>query len=290
MKVGVNIVWAKPEHVVEFAQAAEALGYESVWSGEHVCLPTKPDWWKLFPGAQALGDAFTEDMVPFTPDSDFLDPLPLLAHLAAATSRVRLGIGIYMMALRDPVLLGRTLATVDVLSGGRLDMAIGLGWTEDEYNFTGNDFKTRGKRTNEMIGVLHALFEQEHPEFHGEFYDFPPIGFQPKPIQKPLPIHIGGGGTPAVRRAGRLGNGWYGNPAEIPQIREELAKAGRENEPFEFGTITFGVVPLEQLEQMAEMGVTRVVVTPWPDKKAGEVGREGLDALEQYAREIGLSA
>ena len=104
-----------------------------MWSGEHVCLPMTADWWKKFPGADALGDAFTEEMVPFGPDSIFLDPMIALAHLAAATSRVRLGIGIYMLALRDPVLVGRMIASLDVLSNGRLDMAIGLGWNEDEY-------------------------------------------------------------------------------------------------------------------------------------------------------------
>ena len=168
VKIGLNICWVKPENIVEFGQAAEALGYESLWSGEHVCLPKKPDWWKLFPGAQALGDAFTEDMVPFTPDSVFLDPMIVLSHLAAATSRVRLGIGIYMLALRDPVLIGRTLASLDVLSEGRLDMAVGLGWTEDEYKFTNNEWTKRGRRMNEMIRCLRVLLEQESPEFHGE--------------------------------------------------------------------------------------------------------------------------
>ena len=98
----------------------------------------------------------------------------VLAQLASATSRVRLGIGIYMLALRDPVLVGKTLATLDLLSGGRIDMAVGLGWTADEYSFTGNNWKTRGRRMNEMIRALRVLWEDEHPEFHGEFFDFGP--------------------------------------------------------------------------------------------------------------------
>ena len=102
VKIGLNIVWVKPEHLLEFGSLADDLGYESLWSGEHVCLPMTEDWWKKFPGADALGDAFTEEMVPFGPDSIFLDPMVALAHLAAATSRVRLGIGIYMLALAIP--------------------------------------------------------------------------------------------------------------------------------------------------------------------------------------------
>jgi alkanesulfonate monooxygenase SsuD/methylene tetrahydromethanopterin reductase-like flavin-dependent oxidoreductase (luciferase family) len=202
---------------------------------------------------------------------------------------VRLGIGIYMLALRDPVLVGKTLATLDVISNGRIDMAVGLGWTPDEYSWTGNDWTVRGKRMNELIRALRVLFEEEHPQFQGEFFRFGPMGFQPKPVQKPMPIHIGGGAGPAVRRAGRLGNGWYGNPADIPAIRQELAQAGRQDEPFEFSTITLqGPVPPEQLQAMADMGVDRVVVTPWAGTKVGTVGREGLAVVGQYAKEIGL--
>jgi probable F420-dependent oxidoreductase len=289
IKVGLNIVWARPEHIVEFAQAAEDLGYESVWSGEHVSLPVRRDWWKLFPGAEAYGDDFTEDMVPFRPDSPFLDPMVVLAHIAAATKRVRLGIGIYMLTLRDPVLVGRTLASLDVLSGGRLDMATGLGWTEYEYRFTGNNWKTRGRRCNELIAALRVLFEAERPEFHGEFFDFEPIGFEPKPRQRPLPIHIGGGGPPAMTRAATLGDGWYGLPNAIPEIERLRAEAGRADQPFEYSTITLqGPIPVEQLEALAEMGVHRVVVTPWPDTKVGQVGQEGLDNIERYAKQVGL--
>jgi len=289
LKVGLNIVWPRPQDVVAFAQAAEDLGYESVWSGEHVSLPATPDWWKLFPLADVLGDAFTEDMVPFDPRSPFLDPMIVLAHVAAATTRVRLGIGIYMLTLRDAVLVGRTLASLDVLSGGRLDMATGLGWTQDEYRFTGNDWKTRGKRCNELIAALRVLFTEDAPEFHGEFFDFDPIGFEPKPVQQPLPIHIGGGGPPALRRAATLGDGWYGETHVIPELERMRAEAGRSDLPFEYSTVALGPVPLAELEAMAEQGVHRVVVTPWPGRRVGEVGREGLADVERYAKEIGLS-
>jgi probable F420-dependent oxidoreductase len=290
VKVGINIVWVKPEYVVEFAQSAEALRFESVWSGEHVGLPSTPDWWKSYPAGQALGNKFTEDMVSFRPDSIFLDPMIVLAHIAAATTRLRLGIGIYLLPLRDAVLAGRTLATLDVLSGGRLDMATGLGWTADEYRFTGNAWSTRGRRCNELIRALRALFEEEHPEFHGQYFHFGPMGFQPKPVQRPLPIHVGGYGPPAMRRAATLGNGWYGSPDAIPELERLRAEAGRADQPFEYSTITLqGPVPVEQLEAMAGRGVHRVVVTPWPDTKVGEVGREGLADLERYARQIGLA-
>jgi probable F420-dependent oxidoreductase len=290
LKVGLIVAWPKVEHIVEFAQAAEDLGYESVWTGEHVSLPATPHWWKQFPRVETLGDAFTQEMVPFTPDSPFLDPMIVLAHVAAATKRVRLGIGIYMLTLRDAVLVGRTLASLDVLSGGRLDMATGLGWTEAEYRFTGNNWRTRGKRCNELIRALRVLFEDEHPEFHGEFFDFDKIGFQPKPLQRPFPIHIGGGGPPAMKRAATLGNGWYGDPSALGEIDRLRAEAGRADDPMEYSALTMlEMPPLSKLEALAAMGVHRVTIAPWPGARVGEVGREGLDVVERYAKEVGLS-
>ena len=289
VKVGLNIVWVQPAHLVEFARTAEELGFESLWSGEHICLSTRPDRWELFPGSESLGKDFTEDMVPFGPDSLFLDPMIVLAQLATVTSKVRLGIGIYMLALRDPVLVGKTLATLDHISGGRVDLAVGLGWTADEYSFTGNNWTTRGRKMNETIQALRVLWSDEHPEFHGDFYNFGPMGFQPKPVQQPMPIHIGGGGPPAMRRAGLFGDGWYGMPSAIPQVNEERRKAGRADEPFEFTALTIsGGFPSAELEELSALGVTRVVVTPWPGKKVGEVGPEGLADIERYAKEIGL--
>ena len=290
VKVGLNIVWPKPELVLDYARLAEDLGFESVWSGEHVSLPHNDHWWREFPSAAAAGDKATIDMVPFRPESPFLDPMVVLAQIAAVTKKVRLGIGIYMLALRNPILVGRTLATLDLMSGGRLDMAVGLGWTADEHTFTENDWKKRGKRMNEMIRCLRVLFEEEKPEFHGEFFDFPPIGFEPKPVQKPrFPIHIGGGGEAAENRAATLGDGWYGSPTNIASIKEKLKAAGRENDPFVFSALTLqGPVPLEELQRMADMGAHRVMVTPWPNTGVGQVGKEGFAAVERYAKDIGL--
>jgi len=187
------------------------------------------------------------------------------------------------------VLVGKTLATLDLISNGRIDVAVGLGWTPDEYRWTGNDWAARGRRMNEVIVALRTLFEEEHPEFHGTFFEFGPMGFQPKPVQRPMPIHIGGGAGPAMRRAGQLGDGWYGEATAIPAIREELEAAGRKDVPFEFSCLApFGTVPVEELEALAAQGVDRVVVTPWPDKKVGEVGREGFAIVEQYAKDLGL--
>ena len=288
LKLGLNLVWIKPELQVEAAQLAEQLNFDSVWLGEHVALPTTADWWKNYPTVVAKGDQGSEQDVGFRPNSDFLDPLVVLGAMAAVTSKVRLGVGIYMLALRDAVLAARMIATVDVLSNGRLDLAVGLGWSEEEYRFTGNDWKTRARRTDEIIRAIRVLFEEETPEFHGEFFDFGPLGFRPKPVQKPLPILIGGGTPAAEKRAGRLGNGWHGSAASIPAIRRLLAEAGRADEPFRFSTITLGKLTPDALQAMADQGVDQAVLTPWPGRNVGQVGREGFAELEAYARELGL--
>jgi len=288
LKIGLNIVWMKPELQIEVSQLAEQLGFESVWSGEHIGLPKYDGWWKNYPSVLAKGEAGTVNDVSFGPDSAFLDPLIALAAISAATKTLRLGVGIYMLPLRDALLAAKMVASLDVISGGRLDLAVGLGWSEGEYAYTGNEWKKRAKKMDETIRAMRVLFEEETPEFHGEFYNFGPLGFWPKPIQKPLPILIGGGTAPAERRAGYLGNGWHGTTASIAAIRQHMADAGRAGEPFQFSSITLGPVYSDGLEAMAAQGAQRAVVTPWPDTKVGEVGREGFAALEKYAKEIGL--
>jgi probable F420-dependent oxidoreductase len=288
LKIGLNIDWLKPELRVEVAQVAEQLGFDSIWAGEHVGLSKYPEAWRAYPSVMAKGADGTEADANFLPDSNFLDPFITLAVIASATKTVRLGVGVHLLALRDALLAARTVASLDVLSGGRLDLAVGLGWNEAEYRFAGAQWSHRGKKLDETIRAMRVLFEDETPEFHGEFFDFGPLGFQPKPIQKPFPFIIGGGTPPAERRAGKLGNGWYGRIESIPAIRQHLAEAGRSDEPFSFSAVTFGLVSVAELEAMVEKGVRSAVVTPWPGRKVGEVGREGIAALESYARSIGL--
>jgi probable F420-dependent oxidoreductase len=292
LKVGVNIVPVQPDYLVRYAQLAEDLGFEAVWYGEHVALPQSNDWWKTYPGVIAAGAEGGPRHVPFKPRTKFLDPMVVLAALATATRRIRLGVGVYLLALRDAVLAGRTIASVDVMSGGRLDMAVGLGWTPDEYRYTGNVWETRGRKMDEMIAALRVLFAEEAPEFHGRFFDFPPLGFEPKPVQTPrLPILVGGGPGPAEVRAARLGDGWHGPAASIPRIRQLLAEYGREREPFRFSTISLsGDAPLAELEGLAEQGVDQAVVTVWnrAQRGAGDRGADAMRALEDYAKAIGL--
>lgn len=289
LELGLNLSSVKPEILLEFAQSAEDMGFESVWIGEHIALANREGWWKDYPAVKAAGDKGTIKNVPFRLNTPFLEPLTALSHISGGTKKIRLGTGIFMLVLRQPILVGRSLAALDVLSKGRLDLAIGLGWSEEEYKFTGNDWKTRGPRTDEMIQCIKTLFSEEYPEFHGKFFDFPQIGFQPKPIQTPFPVHIGGFSQAAVRRAGKYGDGWYGPPEMIPAIKKELKRNGRENVPFKYSALAVtGAPPRSELEDMAEKGVSRCMVTPWAGKSRGQGDLEDLKHVEQYAKDVGL--
>lgn len=191
-----------------------------------------------------------------------------------------------MLPLRHPILVARMLSAVDILSGGRLDFGVGLGWLPDEYDFTNSDWKTRGRQMDESIRCLRALFEEDEPSFDGEYFSFPPIGFEPKPLQKPLPIYIGGDSKAAIRRAATLADGWYGSPHQNSDVKEQLVLAGRDPGAFRFSSIHIGPVTEELVAEVAGLGTTRMVVTPWKKCKPGQVGREGLEQLEEIAARL----
>jgi len=293
-KVALNLVFIKPEVIVEVARRAEALGFDSVWMGEHVALPHGDGWWHGYPGLpeDVRYAPEGERQMTFRPENIWLDPLATFAHLSAATTTLRFGVGIFLLPLRNPVLLGRTLATLDVLSNGRIDLGVGIGWSKPEYDYTENDWSTRGKRMDESIACLRALFDPDEafPAYHGEIFDVPRIGFLPKPLQNPFPIHIGGYGPAAVRRAVTVGDGYYGSVALMPTIRQAMAAAGRDSDGFQF-TATLPVdadaaTNLENLRDYARKGVTRAIVAPW--RRHTPIGVEAIGLLEDYARQIGL--
>ena len=138
---------------------------------------------------------------PLPPHTDLLDPVPVLAFAAARTRRIRIGTGIVILPLRNPVTLAKELASIDVLSGGRLDVGIGVGYVPGEYAAMGIDFHTRGRRADECIGALRSLWHDDQPSFHGEFVSFDGIQCRPQPVQPRLPIHASGMSTAARRRA-----------------------------------------------------------------------------------------
>jgi probable F420-dependent oxidoreductase len=214
------------------------------------------------------------------------DSLAYLAFLAGRTERVRFGTHIYNIGLRHPFVVARAVTTLDVVSDGRVEFGIGASWLKEEWDAVGLDFATRGRRVDESIEVCRRLWTEEIVEHHGEFYDFDPVKFEPKPKQKPYPpLHIGGDGPAAMRRAATVGDGWIPmnhdrdhigeGAAKVQQLRREAGRAGR-------STVIFGSAApnKDELEALAEIGVDRVLTRPWAD------GSEPVESLERYAESV----
>jgi probable F420-dependent oxidoreductase len=251
---GINLgVCARPDVAVRVAQAAESAGFDSVWTGEHVVLPDP----RVPPS-------------PAPPQTPFLDPLVALAHLAGCTKRLRLATGIIILPQRNPVVLAKEVASLDVLSGGRALLGVGAGYLHQEFAALGIPFERRGARTDEYIDAMRALWAEPRPAFAGEFVSFGGIDAQPRPVQQPgVPIVVGGTSPGALRRAVARGHGWYGfalDPAATARCLEGLAKAAAEVErPAALGRLEVTITPPPGVDaagarKYAELGVDRLAL------------------------------
>ena len=253
--------FVEPEAAVSFARAAEAAGFESLWTVEHVVVPA---------GYRSTYPYSRSGRMPGGDDAPIPDPLVWLAYVAGATSTIRLGTGVLILPQRQPVVVAKELATLDVLSRGRVLLGVGVGWLEEEFAAVGVPFAERGARTDDHIGALRALWSQDRATYHGPFTSFTECLSRPQPIAGTIPVHIGGHSEVAARRAGRLGDGFF--PAQgshdrlaalFSLARETARRAGRDPEAIELtaaGDGCFGPGALDEVAALAALGVTRVVV------------------------------
>jgi len=218
--VPVSGSWATPGNQVRLVRRAEELGYRTAWTFQRLLVPVRPE-------GVAAGEMYRS----------VLDPIVTLACLAGQTSTIRLGVAVVNMPFYAPAVLAKQLATLDVLSGGRLDAGLGLGWLPEELRAVGVPARERGARAEEFLRALRRLLDDEVVEFHGRFYDIPPARMEPKPVQRPHPpLLLGGGAEAALRRAGRLADGWVSGSrfdlarlgGMIGTIRQAAADAGRD--------------------------------------------------------------
>ncbi|MEZ5557051.1 MAG: LLM class F420-dependent oxidoreductase [Pseudomonadales bacterium] len=188
------------EPLIDFAQAVEAAGYASGWVSDHVCWPAEI----------ASRYPYSDDgsFAP-APDMGWLDPIGTQLFVAGVTSRLRLGFTVLILPYRQPVVTAKQLATLDVLSGGRLILGCGIGWMAEEAAILGMPWDRRGARSNEQLELFELLFSQSTPKFNGTFYTLPEVGFEPKPVQSPVPVWVGGNTDAAYRRAARYGSGLH---------------------------------------------------------------------------------
>jgi probable F420-dependent oxidoreductase len=261
MKFGIALGGVRSRLWTAVTEEADRLGYESVWMPEHLVLPVDMG------GSPFAGDAHP----PVPANTPVFDPFTYLGFLAGRTGRVRFGTHVYNIGLRHPFVVARAVATLDVVSGGRAEFGVGASWLEAEWRAVGLDFASRGRRVDESLEVCRRLWSEDVVEHHGEFFDFDPVMFAPKPTQRPWPpIHIGGDGPAALRRAATTGDGWIpmNHPPDrigaaverVQQLRTESGRPGRT-------TITYGSASpdLDELKRLADAGVDRVLVRPWSD-------------------------
>jgi len=268
MRLGVGLPvsgpWATPQNMRRVAIRAEELGYASLWSFQRLLHPVDEDWGPMYQGV--------------------VDPVTALAYVAGMTSRIRLGLAVVNLPFYSPIVLSKALTTVDIMSNGRLDVGLGLGWAPQEFEAVGVSAARRGARGEEFVACLKEIWTEPEVEFHGEFYDVPLCRVEPKPVQRPHPpLLMGGMADVALRRIGRIADGWISSSradlttigSSIDVVRSAAVEAGRDPEALRF--VVRGVVQLtdhvheqrtplqgtadqirDDLGHLADQGVTEV--------------------------------
>lgn len=275
--------YVDPAKAVELAQAAEAAGFESMWTVEHTVVPA--GYGSAYPYSPSGKMAGGNDAIPLP------DPLIWMAYVAAATKRIKLGTAILILPQHNPVVVAKQVATLDHLSGGRILLGIGAGWLKEEFEALGVPFETRGRRTDEYIKVLRELWGAEKPSFQGEFIRFKDAYCRPQPVNKHVPIVVGGHSEAAAKRAGRLGDGFFparGAPAELFDLARRSAKeAGRDPNAIEMTASL--PEDMAQIPSLIQLGVQRILVPVSPMAGLNTVIASPADCarwkpiIEQYA-------
>jgi probable F420-dependent oxidoreductase len=268
--------------VVAAAEAAEALGYSTVWVVDHIIFPAK-----------------IEGGYAFNPLDPILEPMTVLAALALKTTRVKLGTAVLILPYRHPIYTAKVLSTIDVLSGGRLVVGVGAGWLEQEFTALGQSIAERGSRTNETIDILKALWTEDVPSYSGKHFQFSNIKFVPQPVQKPRPPILVGGMTPgALQRVARRSDGWIAmgkSPDDLQKpldsLRELTLKAGRKFADLQINMLPLAAPSLDQVIQdvprYGELGVQHVYLSfrTWTSEFS-----QLMEMMARFAREVGLKA
>lgn len=290
-----------PGSLQVFAQGVEEMGYEWLLLSEHVLgvdPKTRPEWRPYNPFAEGPGEPAYDHTFPF------FDPFVAFGFLAAVTKRIKLGTGVMVLGMRQTALVAKQAAVADVLSAGRVILGIGSGWNDVEYEAMGVEFKTRGQRINEQIPLLRALWTQELVTFEGRWHKVVGAGINPLPVQRPIPLWIGGASDAAVKRAAQLGNGYYpglladaAGRQRLDRMRSMAEEAGRDPSSIGIlGAVTQGPREPERMMKGArlweELGATHLTIRTsshpivWrkdlPTAERSAAVEKHLDALRRF--------
>ena len=274
-----------PAAIRDYAQTAEGLGFSHILAYDHVvgANPDRPGGWRG----------------PYTYLTPFHEPFVLFAYMAGVTQTIGFTPGIIILPQRQTVLVAKQAATLDVLSGGRLRLGVGLGWNEVEYIALGEDFHNRGRRMEEQVAVMRELWTKPLVNFSGRWHTVPDAGINPLPVQRPIPVWFGGHAEPALRRIARLADGWmpnYRSAAEarpaVDQLERFLEQAGRVRDSLGLeARLPYGdgdPAAWEKLIQgWTDLGATHFTINTMG---AGfDTPGDHLDALRKFATSVGIS-
>jgi probable F420-dependent oxidoreductase len=268
-----------PAELAKIGRLAEDLGYESLWAGEHPLLP--------------------DPAGPFDPRMPLVDPVTVLSFLSAITTRIKLATGILLLPLRNPVILAKQIASLDVLSAGRVILGIGMGYIEEEALAVGVPFADRAARGREYLEAMRSLWNDPKPNYQGKYVNFRNVDAHPRPVQRDVRVVIGGHTPLALRRTITHAHGWYGfglTPHAAARfmdaLRDEAAVTGR---PETLGPLEITVTPprgwlaRDTFEQYVEVGVNRLVLYPPDGIKLGQL-EEYVKTHAEYAARAGVTA
>lgn len=291
---------ATRENLIAFATTADRLGVHSLWSSDHVAWPREVE--SKYP--------YTEDgSFPGGYDMPWLDPLGVLFMVAGCTEHARLGTTVLILGYRPPLLTAKAWASLDVMSGGRAIVGVGVGWMKEEFDALQMPYDHRGERADEQLEIYRTVWSQQDPSFSGRFYEFPPIGFSPRPLQDPLPIWVGGDSEPAFRRTVRYGDAFHAAfqkretvEKAWARVRELAAEAGRNPDDITLSIRLYldpdGTQAPEKsiagsAQQMADtvgawssIGVTHILLDPVA--RGGPARR--LEVIEEFLTGVGAQA
>ena len=260
MKFWQMVTWAETDQYIEIARIAEEVGFHGVMNADHAFFPQQMD--SPYP--------YSEDARPPMPDdSEYPDTWVSLAAMAAVTSRLLFSTAVYILPLRNPIEVAKATAALGLMSDNRFILGAGVGWMKEEFDAYGVDFHSRGRRYDECLESIRALWSGEWTAYHGEHINFDSLRILPVPSRR-IPVYLGGSSDIALRRTARMADGWIGagnTPEEVPgllkRLREMRRACGREREPFETVIGLTAEADTDLYRRLQEQGMTAGVSPPF---------------------------
>lgn len=284
MEFGISVAFSDPTHLGPMARAAEQAGFARVALSDHV----------VHPRHIRTPYPYTADGTPrWPPFTGWLDPWVAIASMAALTDRLRFFTSVYVLPMRNPFLVAKTVGSAAVLSGGRVELGIGAGWMEDEFELMQQPFAGRGRRMDEMIEVLRLIWSGGWVAHSGDHFEFDELEMSPVP-ERPIPIFVGGFSAPALRRAAAIADGWISDlhtsvelGALIARVKELRADGPRADDPFEILVTCSDAYDVAGYRRVAELGATHLTTMPWLFYGADPgVLQQKLDGIARFGDDV----